>query len=123
MAFEHAVACDDSLPVEHQYFTRSCCVKDFCSCGTRSACPGNNDAAIFEFFFYDIKCVYYASQNNNRRPMLVVMHYRDIQTFNKLLLNLKTFRRCDIFKVYSAKSGRDTNYCFYYLICVLSIEY
>ena len=72
--------------------------------GSTGAIANNLDA--FHVTTGQVKRIDQTRSNNNRGAMLIIMENRYIQLVTKLLLNHKTFRCLDIFKINPAKGWR-----------------
>ena len=64
-----------------------------------------NNFDIFDLLLADMQGIDQACRTNHRSSMLVIMKNRDIHFLFQALFNDKTFRRLDIFKIDTAKTG------------------
>ena len=77
-------------------------------CRTRAV---RNNFHILEVAASEVQGIDQASGGNDGGSVLVIMEYRDVQPFAKLLLDDETFRRLDVFKINATKGRCQCRHC------------
>jgi hypothetical protein len=88
----------------------------------RCACARNHDADIFVLLAHDLQRIRQPGRRDDRRPMLVVMEYGNIEHPFQCFFNIETLGCFDIFEVDAAKGRGNGRHYFYDLIRVVRIQ-
>ena len=103
----HPAFIDDPFAVQDQDVFRAIFEKQFHDRHSRRPGSGNHYADFFHIFLHDFERVDEPGQNDDRRPVLVVMEHRDSQSLLESFLDFETARGGNVFQIDPTESRCD----------------